>query len=359
MGKICWVACLGLALLAGPGAGQAAEEEDAVLVVGTKHAPPFSYQDEAGAWRGISIDLWEAAARELQLEYRYEEVELDELLSGLEAGYLDVSVAALTVTADREDRVDFAHPIHSSGLGIAVLRESSSPATMILQGLLSWTFLKAVGGIVLLLLAIGAAITLLERRRNREHFGGRPARGLGEGFWWAAVTMTTVGYGDRAPVTAAGRVLGIVWMFASILLISAFTATIASALTVERLGTAIQGPEDLPRVVVGTVPDSTSAAYLERRGITARSYRDLETAVGGLLAGECTAVVYDAPMLQHLASSTHAGQVAILPHRLGKQDYAFALREGTHQLRESLTRVLLRQQETPLWQETLSRYLGE
>ena len=38
-------------------------------------------------------------------------------------------------------------------------------------------------------------------------------------FWWAAVTMTTVGYGDKTPVTTGGRIVGLVWMFTSVIVI--------------------------------------------------------------------------------------------------------------------------------------------
>jgi len=57
--------------------------------------------------------------------------------------------------------------------------------------------------------------------------------------------MTTVGYGDKAPVTLAGRVVGLLWMPASIILISGFTAAIASALTVGQLDHSISGLDDL------------------------------------------------------------------------------------------------------------------
>lgn len=40
------------------------------LLIGTKSAPPFSFQDAKGTWQGISIDLWRDLARDLGLKYR-------------------------------------------------------------------------------------------------------------------------------------------------------------------------------------------------------------------------------------------------------------------------------------------------
>jgi len=52
--------------------------------------------------------------------------------------------------------------------------------------------------------------------------------GLGESLWWSVVTMTTVGYGDISPVTAGGKVVGVVLMLTGIGFLGLFTATIAS-----------------------------------------------------------------------------------------------------------------------------------
>jgi voltage-gated potassium channel len=51
-------------------------------------------------------------------------------------------------------------------------------------------------------------------------------RSIGDAFWWAVVTSTTVGYGDISPVTAEGRIIAI--MLIGIGAIGAFTATVAS-----------------------------------------------------------------------------------------------------------------------------------
>lgn len=53
---------------------------------------------------------------------------------------------------------------------------------------------------------------------------------FGDALWWSIVTVTTVGYGDIAPVTAYGRVIGIGLMTGGIAIAGVLTATVAAAL---------------------------------------------------------------------------------------------------------------------------------
>lgn len=53
-------------------------------------------------------------------------------------------------------------------------------------------------------------------------------KSFGDAAWWAIVTITTVGYGDLAPVTATGRVIAVGLMIGGIALLGTVTATLAS-----------------------------------------------------------------------------------------------------------------------------------
>ncbi len=342
-------------VLGGPAFGQAAPER--VVTVGTKEAPPFAFRGADGAWRGISIELWDEIAAELGLEYEFREVTLEELIEGLQDGALNVSAAALTVTAEREAAIDFTHPFYTSGLGIAVAEERKSSWLAFLEAFFSPAFLQVLASLALVLLVAGLLVWLFERRGNPEQFGGKGLKGVGAGFWWSAVTMTTVGYGDKAPQTLGGRIVALVWMFTSVIIISGFTAAIASTLTLTQLSSPVDGPEDLPRVGVATVRGSTSADYLRDRGIRHGTYPTPGAALEAVAAGAADAAVYDAPIIRYLALDQVAG-VRVLPRTFERQDYAIALPDGS-ELREPISRVLLRRIGERAWQEKLTRYMGD
>ncbi len=339
------------------GKGICQENEDQKLVIGTKPTAPFAMKAEDGSWYGISIELWRTIASDLGLEYRFEERDLEGLLEGLEDGSLDMVVSALTINSERETKFDFSHPFYSTGLTIASSASGGGGFMKVAEGLLSSQFIRVVGILVLILLITGFLVWAFERKRNAEQFGGGAGKGIGSGFWWSAVTMTTVGYGDKAPVTIGGRIVALIWMFVAIIIISSFTAAIASALTVSQLEAKIGGPEDLPRVSVGTIARSTSANYLKDNRINFGTY---DTPLDGLKAvadNEIDAFVYDAPILRYLIKENFKGKLKTLPSTFLRQDYGIALANGSP-LREDINVVLLREIGQPEWESLLDEYLG-
>lgn len=327
------------------------------LIVAVKPAPPFVIKNPDGSFSGISIALWENIANELQLDFRYRETDLKTLLDGVAQGRFGAGVGAITVTAERETRMDFSQPFFTSGLGIAVASSESPGWWLVARRFLSAEFLTAALALIAILLLAGLLVWFFERHQNEEQFGGKTGQGIAAGFWWAAVTMTTVGYGDKSPQTLGGRLVGVVWMFTAIIIISSFTASIASSLTAGKLTARINGPEDLANARVASLPDSTSAAYLQGNSVGFNAFDGLPAALDALAAGNVDAVVYDAPLLHYYIQQRDDDGLMVLPGMFERQDYAFALPEDSP-LQEAVNRQLLVLTSEPAWENMLSRYLG-
>ncbi|MCC7354427.1 MAG: two pore domain potassium channel family protein [Anaerolineae bacterium] len=104
-------------------------------------------------------------------------------------------------------------------LRIALL---TSLATRFLKRALSPTAFPYVALVVAMVAVVGGAgFFMLEQESGSVHT-------LGDGLWWAVVTMFTVGYGDIVPRTAAGRIVGVLVMVIGISFISLLTANIAA-----------------------------------------------------------------------------------------------------------------------------------
>lgn len=79
------------------------------------------------------------------------------------------------------------------------------------------------GGVTLLVLV--SSLAVLDAERGAP---GTPIHTYGEAVWWALATITTVGYGDLAPVTAVGRWAAVLLMIGGVALAGVVTATLAS-----------------------------------------------------------------------------------------------------------------------------------
>lgn len=103
---------------------------------------------------------------------------------------------------------------------IALLKVLNRSAS---SGLRGKVIVYVAGGSILL--AFVAALAVLDAERGVD---GSNIGSFGDALWWACTTMTTVGYGDRFPVTGTGRVVGVGLMVGGIALLGAVTAALAS-----------------------------------------------------------------------------------------------------------------------------------
>jgi voltage-gated potassium channel len=81
-----------------------------------------------------------------------------------------------------------------------------------------------VVGTALMLMALGA-IAILDAEQDHPDAN---VTTFGDALWWAATTVTTVGYGDRFPVTTQGRFIAFALMLTGIALVGVITASVAA-----------------------------------------------------------------------------------------------------------------------------------
>lgn len=323
------------------------------LIIGLTPTPPFVVQ-ENNDFSGLSISSWELVNEKLNWDYEFRIYpNLNTLLTAIETGEIDFSINPITVTDQRMERMDFSQPYFISHTAIA--RKSGSKTWTYLQNILSWNFISAILILVGVIFIFGFLVWIFERKANKEEFGEGP-RGIFQGFWWSAVTMTTVGYGDKSPRTFGGRLIGLIWMFMAIIMISSLTAGIASSLTVQNMQDEIKSIEDLGRFEVATVESSSSLELLDQYNVKSRKVLNAEEGMHLLLNKEATLFVYDQPILNYLIEQNELqDDLEVLQKTLKKDYFSYSFPKGSPLVKE-LNPVLVGTLKTMEWNNLIKDY---
>ncbi|MFZ1107494.1 MAG: transporter substrate-binding domain-containing protein [Rhodomicrobium sp.] len=342
------------------GALSAERISNAPVRVAVYDVPPYGAVGANGAMSGVSIDLWRRVAEDLGLEYKLTPVsEMEAILEGLEQGRFDAAIGAITITPEREARVDFSYPAHRSGVAIA-LRKDTGPLSAIAAYLSVVADLAyLIGGMLALLLLLGVVIWLVERpgKPGAEAREDRVAT-FGDGLYWAVVTMTTVGYGDKTPKTTTGQLVAIVWMLGSVALVSLMSASLVSRMTAERLesGGALNAT-DLSGKRLAAVAQSSGAEYLDGLHLKYRTYANLADALSSLADGGSDAVVNSVGALQYLAGARFAKTLYVQRTLLAPAFMAIALPDRSP-LKKPVDRALMKIAASPEWRGVEELYFG-
>jgi len=324
------------------------------ILVGLKISPPFTMKNVNGEFEGVSVELWESIARSLGVHFIYKEYDLKNLLQAIENGEVDLCISPLTVTSERLTRFNFTQPFYTSTISIAVKGQKKSFALLLLSNVFSLNFLKAILALVGVVFILGLLLWLAERKKNpqiAENF-----KGIGDGIWWAAVTMTTVGYGDKTPISPLGRGIALFWMFLSIIIISSLTASITTALTMERISTSIDNFQDLVEIRTATLEGSSTETYFWKKGAKTIGLKDIDEGMNKLVNDEIDAFVYDEPILRYVIQQKNLDKtVRIVEHQFNSQYYSFAL-PNNHYLLDLINPLLIKELEGIRWKGILNNY---
>ena len=323
------------------------------------NAPFYFTENNSTKPEGISIEIWEQIAEEKDWNYQYESFNsVNEALESLKAGKLDVVVGPVSINSQRVEHFRFSQPFYQSSLAIAYQKGSFSIWNLV-KMLFSYKLLIAIGIFLIILTIVGTMLWLAERKASPDQFPAETAKGIGTGIWLAIVTMSTTGYGDKAPITLAGRIIAGTWMIVSIISATSMVAGIASVLTFSNFqGTTINNIEQLNGKKVATVSGSPSIDFLKEYNVNTVKVSNLSDAMKKLNEKKVDAVVYDRPQLMYYLMNHEDEDFVLANAEYYKQGYGFAFpKEST--LTFDVNRNLLEMAESGDLAAIVEKHLGK
>eukprot|EP00794_Sanderia_malayensis_P019199 gene19199-21123_t len=199
--------------------------------------PPYIFVDKNGTVDGVIPGLLKIALDACcfgctKIIYRKPLKSIEELLSiYYNSSYFDVLIPAITDINSERVFDDFFLKLFATPGYEYIHLDNESELIMnklIVSIMGNWSLL--VIGLILTVHA-GVIIWMVESFSNQDEFPPSFLSGVLEGTWWAYISMTTVGYGDKAPKSQIGRLFTIIWITIGLALVGLFTASLTSAMT--------------------------------------------------------------------------------------------------------------------------------
>ncbi len=92
-----------------------------ITVATDTNFPPFEFKDpKTGHHTGFDVELWDAIARDMGIEYDLQPMDFNGIIPGLQSGQLDAGIAGITIKPERAKVVDFSDPYYNAGLLLLV-----------------------------------------------------------------------------------------------------------------------------------------------------------------------------------------------------------------------------------------------
>jgi glutamine transport system substrate-binding protein len=101
------------------------------LVVGVDaNFRPFEFKNDKGEFTGFDVQLWDAIAKDLGLDYKWQTMDFNGIIPALQSKSIDAAIAGITIKSAREKVVDFSYPYYDAGLVILVRADNDSVKTL-------------------------------------------------------------------------------------------------------------------------------------------------------------------------------------------------------------------------------------
>ncbi|XP_069751924.1 glutamate receptor ionotropic, kainate 3-like [Narcine bancroftii] len=212
----------------------------------------YGTPDEKGQWNGMVKDLIDHKA--------------------------DLAVAPLTITYAREKVIDFSKPFMTLGISILYRKSNGTNAGV-------FSFLNPLSPdiwmyILLAYLGVSCVLFVIARFSPYEWYDAHPCNPgsdivennftLLNSFWFGVGALMQQG-SELMPKALSTRIIGGIWWFFTLIIISSYTANLAAFLTVERMESPIESADDLAKqtkIEYGVVKDGSTMTFFKRSKIS-------------------------------------------------------------------------------------------
>ncbi|KAM5168630.1 glutamate receptor 1 isoform 2-T2 [Callospermophilus lateralis] len=255
-----------------------------------KNANQFEGNDR---YEGYCVELAAEIAKHVGYSYRLEIVSdgkygardpdtkaWNGMVGELVYGRADVAVAPLTITLVREEVIDFSKPFMSLGISIMIKKpQKSKPGVFSFLDPLAYEIWMCI---VFAYIGVSVVLFLVSRfspyewhseefEEGRDQTTGDQANefGIFNSLWFSLGAFMQQGC-DISPRSLSGRIVGGVWWFFTLIIISSYTANLAAFLTVERMVSPIESAEDLAKqteIAYGTLEAGSTKEFFRRSKI--------------------------------------------------------------------------------------------
>uniref|UniRef100_A0A8C6KJX2 Glutamate receptor n=1 Tax=Nothobranchius furzeri TaxID=105023 RepID=A0A8C6KJX2_NOTFU len=246
-------------------------------------------------YEGYCVDLASEIAKHIGIKYkisivpdgkygaRDSETKIwNGMVGELVYGKAEIAVAPLTITLVREEVIDFSKPFMSLGISIMIKKpQKSKPGVFSFLDPLAYEIWMCI---VFAYIGVSVVLFLVSRFSPYEWHAEEPEEGAPEqgptdqppnefgifnSLWFSLGAFMQQGC-DISPRSLSGRIVGGVWWFFTLIIISSYTANLAAFLTVERMVSPIESAEDLAKqteIAYGTLDAGSTKEFFRRSKI--------------------------------------------------------------------------------------------
>ncbi|XP_076174865.1 glutamate receptor ionotropic, kainate 2 isoform X2 [Ptiloglossa arizonensis] len=235
-------------------------------------------------YEGFCIDLLKKIAHMVGFAYRielvpdgkygvydYETGEWNGIVRQLMDKKADLAVGSMTINYARESVIDFTKPFMNLGISILFKVPTSHPARLFSfmnpLAIEIWLYVLAAYVLVSVTMFVVARFSPYEWNNPYPcHAGSEVVENqfsLANSFWFTIGTLMQQG-SDLNPKATSTRIVGGIWWFFTLIIISSYTANLAAFLTVERMITPIENAEDLAGqtdIAYGTLDSGSTMTF--------------------------------------------------------------------------------------------------